>query len=210
MTNQNELTLHEITSIDGNLAEELASLLIKVVEDGASIGFMLPLNRADALAYWQNLLVEGIVLWIARFNGQLCGANQLHLESKPNGTHRCEVAKLMVDPDFRKKGIGRALMLELEKRAKIESRELIVMDTREGDPSNQLYLSLDYIEGGNIPCYARSVSGKLEGTVFYYKIIVWLKIWWTAKAAAQKGAPITNIHPNPNWFNNHLRWKGFE
>ena len=44
-----------------------------------------------------------------------------------------------------------------------------MLDTREGDPSNKLYKSLDYQEVGTIPGYAISPNGKLDATVIYYK-----------------------------------------
>ena len=46
-----------------------------------------------------------------------------------------------------------------------------MLDTREGDPSNRLYKSLDYREVGKIPEYAISPNGALDATVIYYKSI---------------------------------------
>jgi ribosomal protein S18 acetylase RimI-like enzyme len=100
---------------------------------------------------------------------RVLGSVQLHLEVRPNGRHRAEVAKLMVHPDARRRGIGRQLMRALETVALRERRTLLVLDTREGDPSNALYASLGYVEVGRIPRYARSASGRLDASVFYYK-----------------------------------------
>ncbi len=58
-----------------------------------------------------------------------------------------------------------------EKQVKLENRSLITLDTRKGDPSNKLYLSLGYIIAGRIPKYAKSANGSLDTTVFYYKCI---------------------------------------
>jgi ribosomal protein S18 acetylase RimI-like enzyme len=60
-------------------------------------------------------------------------------------------------------------MERVETAAIADNRTLIVLDTREGDPSNDLYRSLGYIEAGRIPHYARSATGTLDATVFYYK-----------------------------------------
>jgi hypothetical protein len=62
-------------------------------------------------------------------------------------------------------------MKAAEERARAESRSLLVLDTREGDPSNLLYTSLGYIEAGRIPGYARSANGELHTTLYYYKIL---------------------------------------
>ncbi len=56
----------------------------------------------------------------------------------------------------RRNGIGQLLMQKAEEKAKQKDRSLLVLDTREGDPSNNLYTSLGYIQAGRIPNYARS------------------------------------------------------
>lgn len=149
--------------------EQLAQLLIDVVADGASVGFLPPVEWADAQAYWQEVLTEGVLLWVARWQGEIVGSVQLHLCLKPNGSHRAEIAKLMVHPSARRKGIGQQLMQLAETRAVAEGRSLLVLDTRAGDPSNVLYRGLGYIEAGRIPQFARSADGHLHDTVLYYK-----------------------------------------
>ncbi|SFA85931.1 MULTISPECIES: GNAT family N-acetyltransferase [unclassified Bacillus (in: firmicutes)] len=149
--------------------EKLSELLIKVVEDGASVGFLPPLDLTEANQYWDSVLKPEVILFIATVNDELAGSIQLHMSSKENGKHRAEIAKLMTSPDFRRMGIGKILMENAEKRAKSENISLIVLDTREGDPSNNLYQSFNYIEAGRIPHYAKSADGELHSTVFYYK-----------------------------------------
>lgn len=156
------------TAVD--YAHELAELLIKVVDDGASVGFLPPLSYEDAAAYWKNVLQTNIILFAAKVDGQIAGTVQLDLCTKQNGLHRAEIAKLMTHPDYRRKGIARLLMKAAEERLLLEKRSLVTLDTREGDPSNLLYLSLGFIEAGRIPMYAKSEDGTLHATVFYYKI----------------------------------------
>jgi ribosomal protein S18 acetylase RimI-like enzyme len=151
--------------------EELSDLLIKVVHEGASIGFLPPLKKEDADAFWKSCAAPEIIFIAAKIEGKIAGTVQLHLCTKPNGTHRAEVAKLMTHPDYRKKGIARQLMKEIEKRAKQEERTLLVLDTREGDPSNFLYQSIGFIEAGRIPNFAQSETGTLDTTILYYKNI---------------------------------------
>jgi ribosomal protein S18 acetylase RimI-like enzyme len=159
-----------INNIDEHV-EELTDLLIKVVHDGASIGFLPPLETADAVAFWRGCITPEIIFLAAKIDGKIAGTAQLHLCMKPNGTHRAEVAKLMTHPDHRQKGIARQLMKEIENRAKEEERSLLVLDTREGDPSNLLYQSMGYIEAGRIPNFAQSETGELDTTILYYKMI---------------------------------------
>ncbi|MGC5325346.1 GNAT family N-acetyltransferase [Brevibacillus sp. SYSU BS000544] len=164
-----ELTISQIDDLSVEFIEELSTLLIDVVQDGASIGFLPPLEHEVASRYWYQVLSPEVLLWVVRWKGEVVGSVQLHLCTKQNGQHRAEIAKLMVHPSARRLGIGRALMEVAEKKAVDEKRTLLVLDTREGDPSNQLYLSLGYQVAGRIPQYAQSADGRLDGTVFYYK-----------------------------------------
>ena len=164
------LEIKEIKLLDEDI-EELSELLKTVVDDGASIGFLPPLEQEEATKYWQTVLAPEVILFIAKINNKVAGSVQLHLITKPNGSHRAEICKLMTHPNFRRNGIGRSLMQKAEERAKQESRSLLILDTREGDPSNRLYKSLDYQESGKIPGYAISPNGELDATVIYYKFI---------------------------------------
>lgn len=166
-----EIRIWEVESMEPKLLEQLSSLLIHVVEDGASIGFLPPLLEQDTNEYWQQVLEPGVRMWVAMRGEQVAGTVQLHLAMKANGSHRAEIAKLMVSPDIRRSGIARLLMQTAEQAAKYENRTLLVLDTRAGDPSNLLYQSLGYIEAGRIPRFARSASGQLDDTILYYKEI---------------------------------------
>ena len=168
-TLSNEIQISELTEISGSTLGNLAALLIDVVDEGASIGFLPPLDQAEAALYWSSVTRDDVVLWIAHRNGETVGSVQLHLCSRPNGIHRAEIAKLMVHPRARRKGIGQQLMAAAEERARMENRSLLVLDTRAGDPSNLLYRSMGYIEAGRIPQYAKSANGELHDTVYYYK-----------------------------------------
>jgi ribosomal protein S18 acetylase RimI-like enzyme len=163
-----EVKIEQLDSI-GEHIDELSELLMRVVEDGASIGFLPPLQRSEARNYWQNVLDPEVILFVAKINDQIVGSAQIHLCTKQNGGHRAEIAKLMTHPDYRRNGIGRSLMQRVEERAKQEDRSLLVLDTREGDPSNRLYTSMGYIQAGRIPYYAKSANGELHATILYYK-----------------------------------------
>jgi ribosomal protein S18 acetylase RimI-like enzyme len=162
-------SIRTIPTVDPPLAEALAALLVDVVAQGASVGFLNPLSRADAQAYWTEVPKPGVTLLVAEQQGRLVGTAQLHAAPQPNAKHRAEVCKLMVHPAAQRRGIARALMDELEKAARAASRSLLVLDTRSGDVSSDLYRSMGYVEVGRIPRYALSSSGQLDSTVFFYK-----------------------------------------
>jgi ribosomal protein S18 acetylase RimI-like enzyme len=165
-----DVKIEQVKSVKKYL-NELSDLLIQVVEDGASIGFLPGLQYTDAVTYWGNVISDEVILFVAKINNQLAGSVQLQFCTKPNGNHRVEIAKLMTHPNYRRSGIGRRLMTIAEERALQEGKSLIVLDTREGDPSNLLYSSLSYHQAGKIPFYARSANGELHATIFYYKTL---------------------------------------
>jgi ribosomal protein S18 acetylase RimI-like enzyme len=165
------INIKRLESVD-ECFDELTELIMLVVEDGASIGFLPPLERHEAQIYWQGVPAPEVVLYAALIDGKLAGSVQLHLCMKRNGDHRAEIAKLMTHPDYRRQGVGRALMEAAEAHAKQVGRSLLVLDTREGDPSNLLYQSLGYVQAGRIPDYAKSASGRLDATVLYYKSLL--------------------------------------
>ena len=167
----NGLHIVEVTEWNPEDLNSLCSLLIEVVADGASIGFLPPLNDADAKLYWEHLLEPSVRLWTADYDGEIVGTVQLHLTMKQNGAHRAEIAKLMVHPQKRRLGIARQLMDVAERAAMEAGRSLLVLDTRAGDPSNTLYRSLGFVEAGRIPQYARSANGQFDETVIYYKLL---------------------------------------
>lgn len=164
-----EIQLQEVKSMEPEDLEQLIELLILVVDDGASIGFLPPLSKDVAREHWREVLDSGVILLIAKREREIVGTIQLLMAMKENGSHRAEVAKLMVHPMHRRSGIAKLLMNAIEDVAKSKGRSLLLLDTRLGDSSNHLYRSLGYIEAGEIPKYARSSSGNLDTTVFYYK-----------------------------------------
>ncbi|KIL53518.1 GCN5 family N-acetyltransferase [Jeotgalibacillus alimentarius] len=167
---KNALIITEVT-VTETYINQLSSLLVEVVKKGASIGFIPPFGDRDANQYWQQVAGSDTVLMIAEIDQTIVGTVQLDLCTKSNGLHRAELVKLMVHPDYQGKGIGRELMIKAEEAAVERNRSLIVLDTRKGDLSNRLYLSMGYTCAGEIPSYAMSAEGSLDPTVFYYKLL---------------------------------------
>src|SRR5687767_170621 len=149
--------------------DDLATLLVSCVADGASLGFHAPLAADTARNWWAGVPRDGVILLVAERDGHVVGTVQLQPAESENGAHRGEVAKLLVHPDSRRQGIARALMMTLEDEARAAGKTLLVLDTREGDPSNDLYRALGYREAGRIPGWACDAAGASSATVFWYK-----------------------------------------
>lgn len=163
------VTVRVVTHLQPGEISDLCEVLIACVNDGASLGFHAPLSRAIAQAWWERLPRPGVTLLVAEADGHLGGAVQLHAAESANGAHRVEIAKLLVHPAWRRRGVASALMLAAEEVARSQGKRLIVLDTREGDPSNLLYASVGYAQGGRIPDWARDAAGELTATIFWYK-----------------------------------------
>jgi ribosomal protein S18 acetylase RimI-like enzyme len=175
--------------------EMLAEVLHAVVHAGASVSFFTPFSIDEARAFWvEKVLPEvragkrRVLLARARQrdggmgkgegdelgerDGQIVGTVQLEVDMPPNQQHRAAVAKLLVHPAARRRGIARALMLALEDAALTAGKTLLTLDTVTGSNAEALYRSLDFVTVGVIPRYARgALTPELEGTTIMYKEI---------------------------------------
>ena len=140
--------------------ERLARILKACVQEGASIGFVMPFELGQARAYWLDRVAAphaagARLVLVATLGGDIAGTAQLDLDSMPSKRHHAEVSKVLVDPAFRRAGVGRALMQDIERRAAEQGRWLLTLDTA-GDGAEALYRSLGYRLAGAIPNYARN------------------------------------------------------
>ena len=155
--------------------DPLSDILVKSVQSGAAIRFVMPFTKMDARAYWWNEIIPAVqtgqhILFAAFENNVPVGTVQLIQEMPSNQPHRCEVSKLMVHPDHRRKGIAGELMHALETQANFTKRSLITLDTRTGDIAEGFYRSLGFTQAGVIPNFALDPDGKaFHGTTYMYK-----------------------------------------
>ncbi|MBT3787740.1 MAG: GNAT family N-acetyltransferase [Alphaproteobacteria bacterium] len=163
-------------TLDAN-EDTLALILQASVEAGASIGFVQPCSLDESRAFWRervfpSVMDGGRILLVAAADDKIAGTVQLVFDMLPSQTHRCEVSKLLVHPDFRKRGIAKMLMAELEQRAASLGKRLITLDTKTGDTAEQIYTDLGYQTAGSIPGYCRSPEGDCDdATTYMYKAI---------------------------------------
>lgn len=161
----------------GAALPQLVALFQDAIASGAALGFLPPLSAEEAERFWLRVQagVESgaLVLFVARDEAtrEVLGSVQLSLAPQTNGSHRAEVAKMMVHRKARRLGIGRQLLLALEAHATQLGRTTLVLDTREGDPAELLYQALEYQIAGVVPEYAQSGDGTLHSTVIYYKLL---------------------------------------
>lgn len=155
--------------------DELSGLLHACVEEGASINFIHPYSLEDARRFWARKVLprvsdQELTVLVAEQDGRIVGSVQLDCDTPPNQVHRADIKKLLVHPDFQRRGIGRRLMADIETIARRYGRSLLTLDTRSGDKGEPLYLSVGFIAAGTIPAYSRDArSDRLDAATFMYK-----------------------------------------
>lgn len=169
--------VYEIVEFNAVEAEarlpEFAEILVDAVESEASVGFILPFTQAEAMVFWQDVVIamaeNRTILLAALSDDRVVGTVQLKIAVLPNQPHRVDIAKLLVHRQARRMGIARSLMQQAEIVAQRHDRTLLTLDTITGEPAEQLYVSLGYTRIGIIPGYAMFPSGSWGDTAIFYK-----------------------------------------
>jgi GNAT superfamily N-acetyltransferase len=172
------MTIPEILILDAAAAKaatvELAEVLADCVAGGASVSFMLPFSRDDAVKFFDMVTASiasgDTVLVAAKLDGRIVGTVQLGLDMPPNQPHRGDIKKLLVHRSARRHGVGAKLMARAEQEAKARGRTLLVLDTA-GSEAERLYLRGGWQRVGVIPDYAMWPAGGFCDTTFFWKKI---------------------------------------
>ncbi len=167
----------QIISLDAPVGDsaldQLADVLVDCVEGGASVSFMSPFSRQQALIFFRKVagsVVSGdTVLLAARLDGRIVGTVQLGLDTPPNQPHRADIKKLLVHRSFRGHGVGAALMAQVEEEARRRGRWLLVLDTVPDENGHRLYLREGWTQTGLVPNYALFPDGRLCDTAIMWK-----------------------------------------
>lgn len=166
--------VRQIGVAEPRLIPALCELLQDAVHDGASVGFLAPLSRENAAAYWTQVfasLGNSLRLWVAEDGDSVVGTVQLAPCLKENGRHRAELQKLLVHSRHRGCRIGSALMEAAEASAAMSGISLLVLDTLRDTAAEGFYGHLGWKRGGEIPGYAARPDGTLHATVYFYKAV---------------------------------------
>jgi GNAT superfamily N-acetyltransferase len=167
----------EIISLDAPVADaatgQLAAILLDCVEGGASVNFMSSFSHDQAMAFFRkvsgSVAAGDTVLLAARLDGRIVGTVQLGLDTPPNQQHRADIKKMLVHRSARGRGIGAALMVEVEKEARRRDRWLLVLDTVPDENGHRLYLREGWQQAGIVPDYALFPDGRLFDAAIMWK-----------------------------------------
>jgi GNAT superfamily N-acetyltransferase len=166
--------IRRVDAVDEALLGDLADVLMDCAEGGASVSFMLPLQREKALDFWRSV-ADGVasgerMLLVAEDSaGSIVGTVQVIVKLPENQPHRGEVAKLLVHRRARRAGIAAALLQAAEQAARGAGKTLLVLDTVSGSDAERLYAKLGWTRCGVIPGYALMPRGGLCATTIFYR-----------------------------------------
>ena len=156
--------------------EQLIDLLIDAVRAGASIGFLAPLDRDEARAFWdateRGATTGERAILVARDDAaaSIVGTAQIAFVARTNGRHRAEVQKVLVNSGHRRRGVARLLITELESLARSRGVRLLYLDTSEGSGGAvDFYEALGYAYAGGIPGWALDPDGTPAKNAIFYK-----------------------------------------
>jgi GNAT superfamily N-acetyltransferase len=152
--------------------EALTDVLQDCVEGGASVNFMLPVQRTKLRGFWQTV-ADGVAqgeraLLVAEDEHGIAGTVQLVLAQPDNQPHRADLAKMLVHRRARRQGMGDALMKAAEQTALACGKTLLVLDTA-SEEAERLYERHGWVRLGSIPDYALWPQGGWCPATIYYR-----------------------------------------
>lgn len=162
---------------DGLIAhlDDLCRILVDSVADGAAVSFLTPLPRAKAQEFWTETVHPAVAkgdrsLFGAFIGDRLVGTAQLIVTMPPSQPNRAEIAKMIVHPDGRRRGLASALMTRALDAARQAGKTLVTLDTRIGDVAEAMYQTMGFIKAGVIPDFALDPDGRaLHANTYMYR-----------------------------------------
>ncbi len=165
--------IRRLSAIGDREIEGLSAVLIDCVEGGASVGFMFPMTRAKAEAFWRSTSAsvargERVLLAAEDGEGTIVGTVQVVLNQPENQPHRGDITKMLVHRRARRQGVGAALLAAAERSALSAGKTLLVLDTASSD-AERLYARHGWQRCGPIPNYALWPDGRPCATTIFFK-----------------------------------------
>lgn len=151
----------------------LAGLLASCVADGASLTWFAPLAPAVAQGFWRGVSSQvalgKAVLLVAWLEGELAGAALLSLDQPATQPHRANLQMLIVAPQARRRGVGRALLSRAEQAARDIGRSLLTLEAPAGSPAEAVFRTSGWMELGTLPGGALGPDRRPVGIVQFWK-----------------------------------------
>lgn len=166
-------SIRRMNRVDESHIAQLADVLIDCVEGGASVGFMLPLARERALAFWRGV-ADGVsagkrAIIVAEDEQGICGTVQLVFDLPDNQPHRADLVKMLVHRRARRKGLAAALLSAAEATARECGKTVLVLDAVTDGDAARLYARMGWVRVGDVPNFALMPDGVPCSTTYFYR-----------------------------------------
>jgi ribosomal protein S18 acetylase RimI-like enzyme len=169
-----KIAVERLTQYSGTDLDDLCEATESAILEGGGFGWLKAPPRQVLENYWKGmLLVPERRLVVGRLDGAIAGSVQLSRAPRNNEAQAFAgtISALFVAPWARGRGIGRGILIELERLAGELGLAVLNLDLRETQrPAIGLYESLGYQRWGVHPCYAQ-VEGRAVPGHYYYKRI---------------------------------------
>jgi len=124
----------------------------------------------DAANIWMSYIKQNAVI-TAYYDDVPCGVANLYLQPFPKLRHQCLFA-IVVRKDYRGKGVGTALIQELQKKGKDEHGiEMLHLEVYEGNPARRLYERLGFIQYAVHKNFLKNPDGTYANKVMMYQYL---------------------------------------
>ena len=110
---------------------------------------------------------------VAEVEGTVVGIVSLVRKMHPLNNHRAEVGGLVVEPNYQGRGIARRLVSACQEKAQQMGILILEISCRAGEPAEQIYPRLGFIEYGHLPCGIVEPWGEYKkyDQIYFYKPI---------------------------------------
>ncbi|HEY3911428.1 MAG TPA: GNAT family N-acetyltransferase [Stellaceae bacterium] len=168
------ISVERMTRCSGNDLDDLCEATESAITEGGGFGWLTPPPRQVLENYWKGvLLVPERRLVVGRLDGVVAGSAQLSRAPRNNEAQAFAgtVTSAFVAPWARGHGLGRGIVLEIERLARELGLVVLNLDLRDTQRAAiGLYESLGYRRWGTHPVYAR-VEGRIVPGHYYYKLL---------------------------------------
>jgi ribosomal protein S18 acetylase RimI-like enzyme len=166
------MTVEHLTQYSGTDLDDICEATESAIAEGGGFGWLTAPARQVLENYWKGvLLVPERRLVVGRLDSVIAGSALLSRAPRNNEAQSFAgtVTGAFVAPWARGRGIGRGIILELERIARELGLAVLNLDLRSTQlAAIGLYESLGYRRWGTHPCYAQ-VNGRVISGHYYYK-----------------------------------------
>jgi ribosomal protein S18 acetylase RimI-like enzyme len=168
------VAVERLTQYSGTDLDDLCEATERAILEGGGFGWLKAPPRQVLENYWKGvLLIPERRLVVGRLDGVVAGSVQLSRAPRNNEAQAFAgtITALFVAPWARGRGIGRGILIEIERFARELGIAVLNLDLRDTQRAAiGLYESLGYQRWGTHPGYAQ-VEGRVVPGHYYYKRI---------------------------------------